>query len=1009
MLLGFDATTLRKTGVGYYTWRLLERLTEVDGPANPIDEVLLLSNRPVAMSSIPRTHQPQGSQFPLRSVWMQSLLPLLLKASRPDLCHFTAGPRARRTPFVVTFHDMTLQLMAKFHPWRKRALTSSLMPTIARKARLIITPSQSARDDLARLYKLPKSKIRVIPHAADTQFRPRTDASSFETIARRYRLQKPYILYVGTLEPRKNLVRTLTAFSRLAPRFSDYRFYLAGDLGWHAPQLLQAIEKLGLRDRVRRLGYVEEEDLPALYSHAELFVYPSLYEGFGLPVLEAMASGVPVLTSNTSSLTEITAGAALLVDPVDVDGMKEAMEHGLSDAGERERRVAAGLARARSFSWERTARETIAVYEEALERSTVRGVGKGNEDHSTARKARAVVDTISYGTRFDYPMKFSEIRRALMGVPLPRQELAGLLESHPDVRRHVESSPPFYFLKGKGHTVQKRRTNEQLTEELLTRHRRILTLIRKTPFVRMVALSGATAHRNASDGDIDLFLITAKGRTWAVSFFLFLCMKALGLRRTICLNYVLGEDGLALPDRDPFTANQILSLRPLAGRTTYYRFVRANDWGANVFANFWESFRELEPIPEEEPEAGSFLLEGLLSLGGGWLMEKMGRLVLGTHWHRQCARAGSPNSVRLTSNAIKLHFKDHGEELAGQIETMLARERPDSEPASQVEEPAREGNGKVTWQLLCPECGASAFTAGADLHCPVEGRRFEGENGILPLLREKRRRELTPFLQTYRKLRRAEGWGGAEEYYRDLPFKDHSGRHRSIWRLRARSYSLAMQTIESHFPEVKKADECDKRASRILELGAGNGWLSRRMAEKGHFVLATDISLDEEDGLGALDRYGSNGLPWRARVTRARADMEALALEGAQFDLVVANGSIHYAERLSRPVQEAYRLLRPGGLFLILDSPTYEDEAAGLAMVRRQERECQKRYALDLDRTHAGFLVFEEFSTLLERTGFRARWQIPFEGVTRTLRRTYCWMRGLHTPARFPVFIAEKK
>ena len=351
----------------------------------------------------------------------------------------------------------------------------------------------------------------------------------------------------------------------------------------------------------------------------------------------------------------------------------------------------------------------------------------------------------------------------------------------------------------------------------------------------------------------------------------------------------------------------------MAGRTTYYRFVRANDWGASIFANFWEGFREFEPIPDAEPKAGSFFLEGFLSLGGGWLMEKMGRLVLGTHLRRQRMRAGNPNSVRLTSNAVKLHFKDHGEELARQIETMLARKLPESDAAADAAGPVREGISAGTWQLLCPECGASAFTAGADLHCPTEGRRFEDENGILPLLGENRRRELAYFLETYRKLRRAEGWGGAEEYYRDLPFKDHSGRHRSIWRLRARSYTLAMQATESHFPELKKTDECDKRALRILELGAGNGWLSRRMAERGHFVLATDISLDEEDGLGALDRYGSNGHPWRARVTRARADMEALALEGAQFDLVVANGSIHYAEKLSRPVQRSLPPAAPWG------------------------------------------------------------------------------------------------
>ena len=376
MLLGYDATTIRgnKTGVGYYSSRLLERLTRVGGDTNPIDELLVLSNRATAFGPLPRARQVASGYFPLRAPWMQGVLPFILRETSPDLCHFTnyLAPLALDRPFVVTFHDMTLQLFPQFHTWRKRLLTATLAPAIARKARLVITPSESAREDLARIFGISKQKIRVIPHAADTCFRPNTSQESWRRIRERYRLRKPYLLYVGTLEPRKNLVRALEAFSRIRPRFPDHRFYLAGDLGWRSNELLQSVEAFGLEGAVERLGYVDEKALPALYSHAELFVYPSLYEGFGFPVLEAMACGVPVLTSKTSSLEEIAAEAALLVDPHDVDALSEGLEHALSDTRARETWIRAGPARARSFSGERTARDTVAVYEEALERPTVR-------------------------------------------------------------------------------------------------------------------------------------------------------------------------------------------------------------------------------------------------------------------------------------------------------------------------------------------------------------------------------------------------------------------------------------------------------------------------------------------------------------------------------------------------------------------------------------------------------------------------------------------------------------
>jgi glycosyltransferase involved in cell wall biosynthesis len=678
MLLAFDATTIRgnKTGVGYYSARLLERLTAVGGDHNPIDEVLVLSNRELDFTPIPRCRLVDEGRFPLRAVWMQAVLPFVLERLRPDLCHFTnfLGPYFTSAPYVVTFHDMTLELLPECHTWKKRLLTRALSPEIARGARLIITPSQSAKRDLSRLLAIPEEKIRAIPHAPDSHFRPRRDRESIARIEKRYGIRTPYLLYVGTLEPRKNLMRAMTAFSRISSRYPDHRFYLAGDLGWRSKELLRTLEAIPSRDRIVRLGYVAEEDLAALYSNAELFVYPSLYEGFGFPVVEAMACGAPVVTSNTSSLAEIADGAALLVDPYDSEAIAEAMDRAMSDGEERERLRLAGLSRARSFSWERSTRETLQVYEEALERTTVRARPRrprGDELASDLREAQAVVDTIAYGAVFEYPMTLTEIHRSLMGVSLSRSEVSRLLRHHPLIRESVEAEPPYHFLKGRRSSIEARREAAGRTRELLAREGFAIDLVRRTPFVRMVAFSGATAHENSGDGDVDLFVVTARERAWAVAFLLFVAMKLLGRRRTICLNYFLSEDRLALAERDAFTASQIVSLRPLSGSGVFYRLVRSNEWGASFFPNFWERYRSLVPPKALEPSSGSFFWEAVLSFGGGVLLERFGRLVLGSYLRRQLRACGLAASVKLEPGIIKLHFNDHGADLSRRIESLL--------------------------------------------------------------------------------------------------------------------------------------------------------------------------------------------------------------------------------------------------------------------------------------------------------------------------------------------------
>lgn len=316
-------------------------------------------------------------------------------------------------------------------------------------------------------------------------------------------------------------------------------------------------------------------------------------------------------------------------------------------------------------------------------------------------------------------------------------------------------------------------------------------------------------------------------------------------------------------------------------------------------------------------------------------------------------------------------------------------------------------SGADPFRFRCPRCRGAAFAVDGDLVCPGEKRRFRGESGILPLLPSERRQALAPFLETYRRVRRSEGWGGAASYYLGLPF-DSDGRHRDIWKLRARSYRRALVALTSRFPDSKRMDEWNKRSLRVLELGAGNGWFAWRMAQAGHTVLATDISLDEEDGLGAIARYAAPCPAFSHRLIRALADMEELALDDSQFDVVVANGSLHYARRLSRAVLESHRVLARGGLFLVLDSPVFEDAKSGNEMVRERGRRYEESLGVRPPDTTVGYLVENGFVDILTQAGFRVRLERPFEGIRRCLGRRVRTLRRLTLPARFPLFVAEK-
>jgi glycosyltransferase involved in cell wall biosynthesis len=299
---------------------------------------------------------------------MQTLAPRLLRHIEADVVHFTNGmvPLASRVPTVVTIHDMSLTLYPRYHPPRRVLLNRPLVDLAARRADAIITVSQSAKRDIVRLYGLAPDRVHVVHEAAAPSFRPIHDTHERERVRRRYNLADRFILYVGTIEPRKNLPKLIEGFARRRKSGElPHQLVCAGPYGWLSRDIEELIERLQVEDAIRFTGYVPFEDLPALYSLAEMFVFPSIYEGFGLPVIEAMACGTPVVTGDVPALSEVAGGAVEQVDRLDAESLGIAMV-GLARSPERRENLSAlGLQRAHSFSWERAARETLEVYREA--------------------------------------------------------------------------------------------------------------------------------------------------------------------------------------------------------------------------------------------------------------------------------------------------------------------------------------------------------------------------------------------------------------------------------------------------------------------------------------------------------------------------------------------------------------------------------------------------------------------------------------------------------------------
>jgi glycosyltransferase involved in cell wall biosynthesis len=302
-------------------------------------------------------------------LWTHTALGPAVRRQRPDVLfvpsHVLPWPSVQPVPAVVTIHDLGYRYYPEKHPLPERLYLNWSTRHSARAARRVIAVSHATAHDLTALDGVPAEKIRVVHSGIDPMLRPVEDAAQLARVRTRYGIPGPYVLHVGSIQPRKNLQRLVDAFDRVKGAVEGLSLVLAGRLSWGYQPILDRIAKRELADRVLLPGYVPDSDLTALYSGAAVYAFPSLYEGFGFPALEAMACGTPVVCANVSSLPELVNGAALTFAPPDVDAMAGALRRVLTDRALCEQLVRAGFERVERFTWDAAARKTLDVLEEA--------------------------------------------------------------------------------------------------------------------------------------------------------------------------------------------------------------------------------------------------------------------------------------------------------------------------------------------------------------------------------------------------------------------------------------------------------------------------------------------------------------------------------------------------------------------------------------------------------------------------------------------------------------------
>lgn len=371
-ILNVDAITPPLTGIGHYALRLARGLSHHPG----VEEIKFFSgyrwiNDP-EQALVANRHIARGRRwvpFKILALHAYNLgrSNLFRWQTRSLETHVLHSPNYILMPFagpsVTTVHDLSYIHHSQHHPRERIAFMERHMPRTLSQAAAVITDSEFVRQEVIDILGVSAEKVTTVPLGIDASFHPREEAALLPVLQEYSLSYGTYLLVVATLEPRKNLLRLVEAYSRLAASLRNrYPLVLVGAKGWLSEALERRLTPLERKGQIHRLGYVSQQDLPVIYAGARAFALPSLYEGFGLPVLEAMASGVPVLTSNRSSLPEVVEDTGILVEPESVENISQGLERLLVDEIFRVKAREKGLERARQFSWERCVDETVAVY-----------------------------------------------------------------------------------------------------------------------------------------------------------------------------------------------------------------------------------------------------------------------------------------------------------------------------------------------------------------------------------------------------------------------------------------------------------------------------------------------------------------------------------------------------------------------------------------------------------------------------------------------------------------------
>ena len=369
MRIGIDGIPLAtpKTGIGHYTFELAHSLAQLAGDQEfeLVAPVQVEVNCETNLPNLRTVHAPSGV---LRRRWWTIGLPLYVGQSGLRLFHGTNYniPLWDRCPTVVTIHDLSLLLHSDTHREDLVQRARRRLPTMTRVATHIITDSEAVKQEICEHLSVAPDKITAVPLAPRRAFRRVSEKEALAT-RRQLGVTDDFILFVGTVEPRKNLLSLVRAFDELL-RTTELKpqLVVAGQKGWLTDDFFAHVEQSAIAKHILFTGYISDADLASLYSSCRVSVYPSLYEGFGFPPLEAMACGAPVITSRIPVIIETSQGAARLVNPTDVQELTTALHKLLTDDHERQHYAAVGPKRAAEFTWERTAEKTLAVYRKVL-------------------------------------------------------------------------------------------------------------------------------------------------------------------------------------------------------------------------------------------------------------------------------------------------------------------------------------------------------------------------------------------------------------------------------------------------------------------------------------------------------------------------------------------------------------------------------------------------------------------------------------------------------------------